>query len=303
MLSFLSPSLATALLPALRRSGPADSRAKAAATAPVAGPAVKIAAQGIQRRFPVKGGPALLALEAVDLEIRRGEFLALVGPSGCGKSSFMDIVAGLTSASAGSVLIDGKPVTGPGLDRGVVFQGYALFPWRTVLGNIEFGLEVQQKPKAERQATAQRYVELVGLRGFEDRYPHQLSGGMRQRVAIARALAYDPEILLMDEPFGALDAQTRERLQLELLRIKHSTHKTFLFVTHSIDEAIVLADRVAVMTSRPGTIKTVLDVSFPAQRREDPLFRNDPAFIALRERVWQALHDEVDKAQDEERAS
>jgi NitT/TauT family transport system ATP-binding protein len=265
----------------------------------------KIKASNVRKAFPFqgrsKGAGSLLALDDVDLEIRKGEFLALVGPSGCGKSSFLDMVAGLATASGGSVAIDGRAVEGPGLDRGVVFQGYALFPWRTVQENVEFGLEVLKTPKARRQETARRYLILVGLGGFEDRYPHQLSGGMRQRVAIARALAFDPEILLMDEPFGALDTQTRERLQLELLRIKHETRKTVLFVTHSVDEAVLLADRVAVMTSRPGTIKTIIDIQLPGGRRDkDPLIRTSPEFIALHNRVWAALHGEVDKAQSQE---
>jgi NitT/TauT family transport system ATP-binding protein len=264
-------------------------------------PAVKIRAQGIRKDFPAqcKGQerPQLLALDDVHLEIRQGEFLALVGPSGCGKSTFLDIVAGLTSASSGSVTIDGRTVDGPGLDRGVVFQGYALFPWRTVQENVEFGLEVQKIPRKQRQDAARRHLALVGLTGFEDRYPYQLSGGMRQRVAIARALAFDPEILLMDEPFGALDSQTRERLQIELLRIKHETHKTVLFVTHSIDEAVLLADRIAVMTSRPGNIKTILDVNLKAARQDEDI-RTTPEFTALHNEIWRALHGEVVKAEN-----
>jgi NitT/TauT family transport system ATP-binding protein len=262
---------------------------------------VKIRARNIRKAFEVgSAGGAVPALEGVDLDIRSGEFLALVGPSGCGKSTFLDIVAGLSRADSGSLDIEGRPVQGPGLDRGVVFQGYALFPWRTVLENVEFGLEAQGLPKGRRREIAREHIRLVGLEAFEERHPHQLSGGMRQRVAIARALAHDPEILLMDEPFGALDAQTRERLQLEMLKIKQKTAKTVLFVTHSIEEAVLLSDRVAVMTSRPGTIKTIVDISLGGDRGSDPEFRTQAAFVALRHRVWEALHDEVDKALSKE---
>jgi NitT/TauT family transport system ATP-binding protein len=266
-------------------------------------PGVKIEASGVRKHFTVRckgaDSPQLLALNDVDLDIRQGEFLALVGPSGCGKSTFLDIVAGLATASGGSVAIDGRRVDGPGLDRGVVFQGYALFPWRTVQENVEFGLEVQAIPRGRRRETARQHLALVGLEGFEDRYPYQLSGGMRQRVAIARALAFNPEILLMDEPFGALDTQTRERLQLELLRIKHETRKTVLFVTHSIDEAVLLADRVAVMTSRPGTIKAVIDVRLKGARQDEDI-RTTPEFTAVHNEIWRTLHGEVVKAEDQE---
>jgi NitT/TauT family transport system ATP-binding protein len=304
MLKFLFAQ-ASAVLPAIAGSTASRWRRADAEAAPAGAPGQagpdKIVSAGIRKAFAVNGqGGDMLALDDVNLRIRKGEFLALVGPSGCGKSTFLDIVAGLAQASGGAVHINGHQVDGPGLDRGVVFQGYALFPWRTVQQNVEFGLEVQKIPKAQRHQTARQYLALVGLNGFEDRFPYQLSGGMRQRVAIARALAFDPEILLMDEPFGALDSQTRERLQLELLRIKHETHKTVLFVTHSIDEAVLLADRVAVMTSRPGTIKAVVDVALGERQRQDPLLRTSPEFIAVHNQVWQALHAEVDKAESQE---
>jgi NitT/TauT family transport system ATP-binding protein len=264
----------------------------------------KILAENINKVFTIKGRAQesstteLLALKDTNLEIRDGEFLALVGPSGCGKSTFMEIVAGLTNASSGQVTIDGKQVTKPSLDWGVVFQGYALFPWRSVQSNVEFGLEVQKISRSERSEIARKYITLVGLRGFEHRYPYELSGGMKQRVAIARALAYNPGILLMDEPFAALDAQTRERLQIELLRIKKETNKTILFVTHSIDEAVFLADRVAVMTSRPGTIKEIIDIPLNAERAlEDVLVRSSATFIETRNQVWYSLKNEVEKAQ------
>ncbi|MET0387222.1 MAG: ABC transporter ATP-binding protein [Polyangiales bacterium] len=238
-----------------------------------------------------------VALEDIHLEVRDGELLALVGPSGCGKSTFLDIVAGLVQPDAGAVYLGDKQIDGPGLDRGLVFQGYALIPWKSVLDNVAFGLAAQGVPKTERHAIAERYVKLVGLTKFADRMPHELSGGMKQRVAIARALAFDPKVLLMDEPFGALDAQTRERLQLELLRITRETHKTVLFVTHSIDEAVLLADRIAVMTSRPGTIKAVIDVQLPPDRLQlGDAIRSLPAFLDARDQVWRHLKSEVDKA-------
>ena len=244
------------------------------------------------------GGTApggLLALDNVSLQVGQGEFLAILGPSGCGKSTLLHVVAGLTPAR-GELLVQGKKVTGPGLDRGVVFQDYALFPWRTVLDNVAFGLEMKKVPRHMRAAWAYKYVTLVGLEGFEDRYTAQLSGGMKQRVAIARALAFDPEVLLMDEPFAALDAQTREILQTELLRIWEQTGKTILFVTHSIDEAIYLAQRVVVMTARPGRIKQIVDIDLPWPRVDSDM-RSSRPFALLRHRIWELLAGEVEKAQ------
>lgn len=239
------------------------------------------------------------ALEDVTLDIRAGEFLVLVGPSGCGKSTLLDLLGGLARPTSGQILLDGVPVTGPGLDRGLVFQQYALLPWRTAQGNVEFGLEARGVGRRQRAQLARDYLELVGLAGFAERYPHELSGGMRQRVAIARSLAFDPDVLLMDEPFAALDAQTRETLQDELLRIWERTGKTILFVTHSIDEAVYLGQRVAVMTSRPGRIKTVLDIDLDRSVAEDP--RSDPAFRRYRHAVWAELRGEVTAAQQLER--
>ena len=244
------------------------------------------------------GGTApggLLALDDVSLQVGQGEFLAILGPSGCGKSTLLHVVAGLTPAR-GELLVHGKNVTGPGLDRGVVFQDYALFPWRTVLDNVAFGLEMKKVPRHMRAAWAYKYVILVGLAGFEDRYPAQLSGGMKQRVAIARALAFDPEVLLMDEPFAALDAQTREILQTELLRIWEQTSKTILFVTHAIDEAIYLAQRVVVMTARPGRIKQIVDIDLPWPRVDSDV-RSSRPFALLRHLIWELLAGEVEKAQ------
>ncbi|MCL4436796.1 MAG: ABC transporter ATP-binding protein [Thaumarchaeota archaeon] len=240
----------------------------------------------------------LLALGGVNLCVENGEFLAILGPSGCGKSTFLDIVGGLSKPTEGSILIDGKPLKGPGLDRGIVFQQYALFPWRTALGNVEFGLESQHAAKNGRIEIAKKYLSLVGLSGFEDHYPYQLSGGMKQRVAIARALAYNPDILLMDEPFGALDAQTREVLQIELLRIWEKTRKTILFITHSIDEALLLADRVAIMTSRPGTIKKVVEIPLSRSARFDEDIKAAPEFVKTRQDLWTLLKEEVVKTQE-----
>lgn len=243
---------------------------------------------------------ALTALDDVSLDVADGTFLSLVGPSGSGKSTLLDLLGGLTTPTSGEVLIDGEPVRGPGLDRGVVFQQYALFPWRTARANVEFGLEGGPLGKRQRAERAREYLALVGLSGFEDRYPHELSGGMKQRVAIARSLAYDPAVLLMDEPFAALDAQTREQLQDELLRIWRRTGKTIVFITHGIDEAVYLGQRVAVLTSRPGRLKAVVDIDL-GDRAGD--VRSDPAFGRQRHRLWELLHDEVRKAAQHERSA
>lgn len=237
----------------------------------------------------------ITVLDGVDLTIRKGEFITLVGPSGSGKSVLLDIIGGLTQASEGVVHIDGTKIFRPDPKTGYVFQQYALFPWRTALANIEYALEVRGVPKRERTEKARYFLSLFGLSGFEDRFPNQLSGGMQQRVAIARALATDPEVLLMDEPFAALDAQTREILQAELLRIWEKINTTVIFVTHSIDEAIYLADRIVVMTARPGTVKEIIDIDLPRPREGD--IRASTEFNAHRGRVWEALRDEVNKAQ------
>lgn len=258
----------------------------------------KIGIRGVTKTFQVRGAERpFTALDQIDFDIRGGEFLTLVGPSGCGKSTLLDLIAGLTTPTSGQIVIGGVPVTGPGLDRGIVFQQYALFPWRTAAGNVEFGLEAKGVPARERAERARHHLALVGLAGFEDRYPHELSGGMRQRVAIARSLAFDPDVLLMDEPFAALDAQTRESLQEELLRIWERTGKTIVFITHGIDEAVYLGQRVAVMTSRPGRVKDVVEVAFDS--REGDL-RADPRFGEYRHHIWTLLRDEVAAARREE---
>ncbi|MER6006119.1 ABC transporter ATP-binding protein [Nonomuraea angiospora] len=259
----------------------------------------KISIRNVAKTFQVRDADQpFTALSGIDLDVREGEFLTLVGPSGCGKSTLLDLIAGLTAPTSGEILIDGAQVTGPGLDRGIVFQQYALFPWRTAQSNVEFGLEAKGVPRKERARRAREHLALVGLAGFEERYPHELSGGMRQRVAIARSLAFDPDVLLMDEPFAALDAQTRESLQEELVHVWEQTGKTVVFITHGIDEAVYLGQRVAVMTSRPGRIKEVIDVRF-ASREGD--LRADPAFGEYRHRVWGLLREEVAAAQVQER--
>jgi NitT/TauT family transport system ATP-binding protein len=250
----------------------------------------KIEIKNLGRSFKKKGSEAFQALSGFTLEVDKGEFVAVVGPSGCGKSTLLDLIVGLSKADEGEILIDGKPISGPALDRGIVLQGYALFPWRTVRQNIEFGLEIKGVPRKERFALAQRFIKLVELEGFEDHFPHELSGGMKQRVAIARALAYDPEVLLMDEPFAAVDAQTREAMQDELLTIWEKTGKTIVFVTHSIEEAVGLSDRVAVMSRSPGHVKEVVKISLPRPRRVGDV-RNTPAFRLVSSQVWELLQD------------
>jgi len=254
----------------------------------------KIVARGITRSFTVRrageGKREFTAVDNLNLKVKKGEFLTVVGPSGCGKSTFLDILAGLSEPTSGEIFIDGRKVKGPALDRGIVLQGYALFPWRTARQNIEYGLEIKRVPKAERHEISNRFIDLVELNGFEDNYPYELSGGMKQRVAIARALAYDPEVLLMDEPFAAVDAQTRETLQDELLKIWERTDKTIIFITHSIDEAVFLADRVAVMSTNPGTIKAYVDVDLQRPRRVGDT-KNSIDFNWLTGEVWKLLHD------------
>lgn len=261
----------------------------------------KISFRGVGKTFPGRGrGPGTVALDGIDLDIPAGEFTVVVGPSGCGKSTLLDLLGGLERPTSGEILLDGRPVRGPGPDRGIVFQQYALLPWRTARGNVEFGLEAIGVPRRQRAERAREYLALVGLSGFEDRHPHELSGGMRQRVAIARSLAYDPDVLLMDEPFAALDAQTRESLQDELLRIWRRTGKTVVFITHGIDEAVRLGQRVAVLTSRPGRVKEVVPIDLgEVSPDEDP--RSRPEFAHHRHRIWSLLRDEVTRAQQQER--
>lgn len=226
-------------------------------------------------------------IENLNFAIADLEFLAIIGPSGCGKSTFLRIIDGLIPPDSGSVFLSGKLVTGPGKGRGMVFQGFDLFPWRTTLKQVEFGLELVGVPRDERLERSRYYIELVGLRGFENAYPHQLSGGMQQRVGIARALAIHPEILLMDEPFGSLDVQTRDLLQDELARILERDKKTVLFVTHSIEEAIYLADRILVLSARPATVQMTIDVPFARPRTDE--VKTEAEFLEIRQAIWDKL--------------
>jgi len=256
---------------------------------------VKISAKNINKVFSIRQGSdkeEFVSLKDFNLEVKQGEFLTIVGPSGCGKSTFLDILAGLSRPTSGEIHIDNKLITGPAMDRGIVLQGYALFPWRTVRRNIEYGLEVKKISKPERNIISDKFIKLVGLTGFEDRYPHELSGGMKQRVAIARALAYDPEVLLMDEPFAAVDAQTRETLQEELLSIWEKTNKTIVFITHSIDEAVFLADRVAVMNTNPGSIKEIIKIDLPRPRNFGDV-RTSPNFNLIKHKVWELIQQDI----------
>src|SRR5499427_9412826 len=239
-------------------------------------------------------GREVLALDQVSLEVTNREFVALLGPSGRGKSTLLYLIGGFLPVETGAIRIDGQNVAGPGPDRGIVFQHFALCPWKTVRGNILYGLERQGMPKDEREKRASDFINLVGLAGFEDSYPSQLSGGMKQRTAIARTLAFDPKILLMDEPFGALDAQTRHLMQSELLGIWQRTPKTVIFVTHDVQEAIYLADRVAVMSARPGRIKTIVDTKF--DKNSADIFR-EKAFIEKVDEIWNLVREEAIKAQ------
>jgi NitT/TauT family transport system ATP-binding protein len=256
----------------------------------------KIVAHAAEKRFQTRAG-WMTALRDFDLEVAEGEFLCLVGPSGCGKSTFLRILAGLDHATGGEVRIHPGPDPRQPLAN-VVFQEYAVFPWKTVLHNVAFGLEMRGGGRAAREAEARRWIDKVALTRFADYYPAQLSGGMKQRVSIARALANDPQVLLMDEPLGALDAQTRAVLQEELLQLWEEARKTVLYVTHSIDEAVFLADRIVVMTAHPGTVKTVIDVDLPRPRELG--VRATPAFAALSGAVWDALRDEVRRAMAEQ---
>lgn len=245
-----------------------------------------------------RNGKDFLTLDGIDLTVENREFVAIVGPSGCGKTTCLRMAAGLEFPSQGSVKVDGRIVTAPGPDRAVVFQQFALFPWKSVYQNIEFGLRSKGLRTAERKKLIEHYIELMHLNGYETAYPHQLSGGMQQRVAIARAYALDPQVLLMDEPFGALDAQTRVVMQEELVKLARKNPRTVLFITHAVEEAVYLADRVVVMTSRPGKIKEILDVKQIRESEqwdqhskiEDVMDRE--SFVHLRTRIWKSLREE-----------
>lgn len=249
--------------------------------------AAKISVRGVRKTFELRG-EEFVAIERVDLDIADNEFVTVVGPSGCGKSTLMNILAGLESPTEGHALVDGREVFGPGPERGVIFQQYALFPWLTVRKNVEFGLKVAGLGRAERRERADYFIRMVGLEQFADALPKMLSGGMKQRCAIARAYAVNPSILLMDEPFGALDALTRVKLQEQLLETWSREQRTVMFITHDVDEAVFLANRVIVMAARPGRIYDVIDVDLPYPRTED--VRLSPEFRDLRNRVWHSVY-------------
>ncbi len=249
------------------------------------------------RKLFVRGSSRVAAIHDLSLRVADGEFLTIVGPSGCGKSTFLHILGGFVPGDGGTMRVDGRPVHGPGPDRGMMFQDLALFPWRTVAGNVGWALEVQGRPRAEREAAVEKLLALVGLLPFKQLYPNELSGGMRQRVALARLLSFEPGVLLMDEPFGALDAQTRELMQEELQSIWQQARKTVLFVTHDIDEAVYLGDRVVVFTARPGEIKAEIPIALPRPR--DIEVKKSAEFLAYRNTLWDLLREEVLKAREE----
>jgi NitT/TauT family transport system ATP-binding protein len=250
-----------------------------------------IEARNIGLVFKSKDRDPVTALSNFNIAVDKGEFVSIVGPSGCGKSTFLNMLLGLIKPGSGEMRINGTPITGPGQERAMVFQEFGLLPWRTVQANVELGLELKGIPSAERSARGSELIKLVGLNGFERHYPHELSGGMKQRVGLARALATEPEVLLMDEPFAALDAQTRDLMQMELLQIWERTNKTVLFVTHSIEEAAYLSDRVIVMTARPGRTKDVLKVRLPRPR--DYEMRLTPEFNEIKLHIWEVLKEEL----------
>jgi NitT/TauT family transport system ATP-binding protein len=254
----------------------------------------KLDLRDISMVYRTRRGGTVTAVDRLNLHVGDREFVSIVGPSGCGKSTVLRMVAGLVRGSGGIVLMDGAPVTEPGAERGMVFQSYTLFHWLTIQRNVEFGLQLKRMPAAERAAIARRYLDMVGLSGFERAYPKELSGGMMQRVALARALANDPDVLLMDEPFGALDAQTRVLMQELLLDLWQAQPKTILFVTHDIEEAIFLSDRIYVMSARPGRIKA--EIAVPLARPRSLEATSDPAFVALKREIFDLIREESLKA-------
>ena len=253
-----------------------------------------VTVENLSLHFNTRSSSPVIALNNLSMTIPDKQLAVIVGPSGCGKSSLLDIVAGLREPTSGNCSLDGKAIHGPSKERGMVFQNYSLFPWLTVLKNVEFGPSLQGKPAKETTERARHYVNAVGLTNFENAYPNQLSGGMKQRVAIARSLANDPEVILMDEPFGALDSQTRVVMQQLLLGIWEKEHKTILFVTHDIDEALYLGEKVYVMSARPGRIIDTISVDFAHPRSYE--LSTEPAFIELKRRIQHSLHAEVHKA-------
>jgi NitT/TauT family transport system ATP-binding protein len=250
-----------------------------------------LSANRVTKIFPGDGGKDLVAIQDLSLDVEEGEFLCLLGASGCGKSTMLSMFAGFLQPNSGQVTLRGRPITGIEPRCGMVFQSYALFPWKTVRRNVEFGLKMQGVSRAERRTRAQRFIDMVKLKGFEERYPAELSGGMQQRVTLARILAADPEVLLMDEPFAALDAMTRQIMQEELLGIHEASGKTTVFITHSIDEALILADRIVVMSARPGRIKAILPNPLPHPRHVDVQLSAE--YATLKTKVWQLVESEL----------
>lgn len=250
---------------------------------------VKVKIENVVKKYNTRKGE-MIALNGVNLDIKENEFICVVGPSGCGKSTLLNIIAGLHEPTSGRVLVDGKEVDGPGPERGVVFQQYALFPWLTVLKNVEFGLKLKGITGEQAEAEAMKYIKMVQLEQFVNSYPKELSGGMKQRVAIARAYAVNPAVLLMDEPFGALDAQTRTQLQTELLETWEKEQKTCFFITHDVDEAIILAQKVIIMSARPGRIKEIVDINIPYPRTQET--KMTPEFLELKNHIWSQVYQE-----------
>ena len=250
---------------------------------------IKLKIQNVSKNYDARNAK-VTALNKVDLEIRENEFVCVIGPSGCGKSTLLNIIAGLIEPSQGKVFLDGEEIKGTGKERGVVFQQYALFPWLTVLENVKFGLKLQRLPDKEATEIAMRYIKSVDLEDFVNAYPKELSGGMKQRVAIARAYAVNPEVLLLDEPFGALDAQTRAQLQTELLNTWQTEKKTCFFITHDVDEAILLASRIIIMSARPGRIKQILDVDIPYPRTQET--KNSAKFLEMKAEIRNEVYEE-----------
>lgn len=250
---------------------------------------IKLKIENVYKEYITRSGKTV-ALNGVNMDIKENEFICVVGPSGCGKSTLLNAIAGLHEPTSGAIYLDGKPIKGTGVERGVVFQQYALFPWRTVLKNVMYGLEIQKVPKDKATSIAMKYIKAVGLEGFEHSYPKELSGGMKQRVAIARAYAVNPEVLLLDEPFGALDAQTRVQLQQELLDTWEQEKKTCFFITHDVDEAIILAQRVVIMSARPGRIKRIVEIDIPYPRTQD--IKTSKRFMELKNEIWNEVYQE-----------
>ncbi|MBI4322521.1 MAG: ABC transporter ATP-binding protein [Chloroflexi bacterium] len=254
----------------------------------------KVETKGLCKYFARRNVGSIEVLRDISIRVEPGEFVSIVGASGCGKTTFLRMLDGLIDKNDGEIYLDGEPVRAPGPDRGFVFQTDCLMPWRTIIDNVIFGLEIQKKPRKDSLKAAEGLVRLVGLEGFEKHYPHELSGGMRQRVNLARALTIDPEVLLMDEPFASLDAQTREIMQSELLRIWNETRKTVIFITHQIDEAVYLSDRVIVFTARPGRVKESMQIDIPRPRKLE--VKRTPEFLSYVDRIWKMIEEEVKAA-------